>query len=61
MTFEREFLKLASVVLGCHLAAMGGSVKHKSGRGDLGFHLLGIVDYCGEMRVLCDETLRRAA
>jgi hypothetical protein len=54
--FECEFLKLAAVALACHLKAMGGDVKGGP-PGDLAFACLGIVDYCGEMKLLCKEFL----
>ncbi len=54
--FEREFFSLAKWMLGCHLRAMGGDVIGcKIPRGDLGFSILGIVDFCGEMKLLCAE------
>ncbi len=58
LKFEQEFFKLAGTVLACHLRAMGG-VALISGvpAGDLAFSLLGIVDYCGEMRLLCQEVM----
>jgi hypothetical protein len=63
MKFEREFLKLAGVMLACHLRAMGGEIVGQPigvSRGDLAFSCLGIVDYCGEMRLLCAEAKREA-
>jgi hypothetical protein len=60
MAFEREFLKLAAVALGCHLRAMGGDFKAGVSKGDLAFSCLGIVDYCGEMKLLCKEVRNKA-
>jgi hypothetical protein len=60
LTFEREFLRLAAVALGCHLRAMGGDVGGGP-PGDLAFSCLGIVDYCGEMKLLCKEVLGEAS
>jgi hypothetical protein len=60
--FEREFIKLGAIALACHLAAMGGKVvPGKPHQGGLAWHCLGIADYCAEMRLLCRETLGRAA
>ena len=54
--FEREFFGLARWMLGCNLRAMGGDVLDcKIPIGDLAFSLLGLVDYCTEMRFLCQE------
>jgi hypothetical protein len=61
-TFQREFLKLATINLACHLRAMGGSIPgitYGTGPVDLPFQLLGIVDYSNEMRLLCREARAR--
>jgi hypothetical protein len=56
--FEREFFRLAGVVMACHLAAMGARVAGGAAhQGSLAFHCLGIADYCAEMRLLCREIL----
>lgn len=55
--FERSFLKLAAVAFQAQFAAMGVEIIGGP-RGNLAFHCLGIVDYCGEMRLLCAETRR---
>jgi hypothetical protein len=60
ITFEREFLRLAAVALGCHLRAMGGDFACGVPKHDLAFSCLGIKDYCGEMKLLCKEVLGEA-
>jgi hypothetical protein len=57
LTFERDFLRLAAVALGCHLRAMGGDFICGVPKHDLAFSCLGIKDYCGEMKLLCREFL----
>lgn len=68
--FEREFLKLAGTMLACTLECMGGEIPGRkiyrnAGespdvlRRNLELHSLGLVDHCTEMRLLCQETLRR--
>jgi hypothetical protein len=60
LDFEREFMRLAAVALGCHLRAMGGDFQAGAVKGDLAFSCLGIVDYCGEMKLLCKEVRKQA-
>lgn len=61
LKFEREFIKLASIVLACRLRAMGGIANRGlPPAGDLAFALLGIVDYSNEMRLLVNESLLKA-
>ncbi len=57
LEFEREFLKLAGTTLACTWEAMGGIVTgRKVHYGvDMAFSLLGLVDHCSEMRLLCQE------
>lgn len=63
MRFEREFLKLAGTAFAARLQVMGGDIDYAGGQrahdGDLAFHLLGMTDYEGEMRLLCREVLNR--
>jgi hypothetical protein len=57
--FEREFLKLAGTALAARLQIMGGEIDYEGQQpahdGDLTFHLLGMTDYEGEMKLLCRE------
>ena len=56
--FQREFLKLAGTALACTWEVMGREVAGRRkhfGKPDLAFSVLGLVDHCGEMRLLCQE------
>ena len=62
MTFEREFLKLASVWFHCRWQVMGNHGTDRYGRiafrgahdhDSLVFALLGDHDYAAEMRLIC--------
>jgi hypothetical protein len=59
--FERAFLSLAATMLGARLQVMGGEIDYqdspRSHDGDLRFHLLGMTDYAGEMKLMCQEAL----
>lgn len=55
LAFEREFFSLAKWMLGCRLRCMGGEVEGEHETGSLEGALLGYVDYCGEMQMLCAE------
>jgi hypothetical protein len=62
MKREREFLRLAGTWLAARWCVMGndivdGLTVHQGARDmhGLGWHLLGMVDYAAEMRVLCAE------
>ena len=62
-SFEKEFLiRLAPVWLACRWRVMGNDLTN-FGRvwpgQDLGFDLLGMVDYQNEMRLICREELKR--
>ena len=69
--FEREFLSLAGTMLACKLEIMGGQIPgrklHRIAgtrdrailRRNLEFSALGLVDYCGEMWLLCREAKTR--
>lgn len=57
--FEHEFFSLAGTMLAARLQVMGGKLDYEGSQpahdGDMAFHLLGMVDYAGEMRLLCRE------
>jgi hypothetical protein len=60
-TFERRFLHHAAWMLGCNLRVMGGDVLGCDiPKGSLEWSLLGLQDYCAEMRLICqEEKIRR--
>lgn len=51
-------------MLSARLQVMGGEIDYGAGPrmhdGDLAFHLLGLTDYTGEMRLLCNEVMHAA-
>lgn len=58
LEFEREFLKLAGTAFACTLEIMGGEIPGRNLYGrDMAFSCLGLVDHCGEMRLLCQEAM----
>lgn len=55
-TFERELLiRLAPVYMACRWKVMGHRLRNWPFGSDLSFDLLGMHDYGGEMRLLCEE------
>ncbi len=53
---QREFFKLARVMLGCRLRIMGGDmIGCETPKGDVGFSMRGEIDYGTEMGLLCAE------
>ena len=56
--FEREFLSLAGVMLSCRHLVMGHQIEDQPSThdGGLAWHMLGMLDYAGEMKLLCEET-----
>lgn len=54
LEFEREFLRTARDFLRCRLLVMGGNTGGDSSGGMEGA-LLGMLDWEGEMRLLCQE------
>jgi hypothetical protein len=58
--FEHEFLiRLAPNWFRCRLQVMGHPIPHWKYGNDLGYALLGMVDYAAEMKLLCAEHLKR--
>ena len=55
-SFEREFLiRLAPNWMRCRLQVMGHPISHWKYGNDLGYAILGMVDYANEMKLLCQE------
>lgn len=54
--FQRRFLSLAGWMLACNWEAMGNRVQGIKWH-SLEYSLLGLHDYCCEMRLLCQEKL----
>lgn len=57
LNFEREFLRTARDFLRCRLLVMGGSTGGDSSGGLKGA-LLGMLDWKGELKLLCQEVLK---